>query len=151
MSGAIKINKVGYLWLSIYMIPLEHKHKLSTLMLNSVLFKHVPAYLYMMNWTHLLMKISVPKQWSWSFNFVLWEIKMHHFFWVLLFWWLLPGIFSHWNSKSFMNNNVMNLSNNYENLITSTMSYNWLKDRLHFLLYNPRFANRRRNCLSLTE
>ena len=31
------------------MIPLEHKHKLSTLMLNSVLFKHVPAYLYMMN------------------------------------------------------------------------------------------------------
>ena len=80
VSGAIKINKVDYLWLSIYMIPLEHKHILSILMLNSVLFKHVPAYLYMMNWTHLLMKISVSKQWFWSFNFVLWEIKMHHFF-----------------------------------------------------------------------
>ena len=145
MSGAIKINKVDYLWLSIYMIPLEHKHILSILMLNSVLFKHVPAYLYMMNWTHLLMKISVSKQWSWSFNFVLWEIKMYHYFWVL--WWLLPGFSSKWNSKSFMNNDVMNLSNNYENLITSTMSYN----RLHFLPYNLRFANRRRNCLSLTK
>ena len=49
-----------------------------------------------------------------------------------------------------MNNIVMNLSNNYENLITSTMSFNWLKGRLHFFLYNPPFANRRRNCYSLT-
>ena len=85
VSGAIKINKVDYLWLSIYMISLEHKHILSILMLNYVFFKHVPAYLYMMNWAHFLMKISVSKQWSWSFNFVLWEIKMYHFFWINLF------------------------------------------------------------------
>ena len=31
------------------MISLEHKHILSILMLNYVFFKHVPAYLYMMN------------------------------------------------------------------------------------------------------
>ena len=101
---------------------------LSILILNSVFFKDVPTYLYAMNWTHLLVKISVSKEWSWSFNFVLQEIKIHQIF----FWWLLPGFPSNWNSKSFMNNNVMNLSNNYENLVTSTTPNNWLKDRLHF-------------------
>ena len=129
------------------MWSLKHEHILSILIPNSVFFKQVLAYLYMMNWTHLLMKISVSKEWSWSFNFVLQEIKTHQIF----FWWLLPGFPSNWNSKIFMNNNVMNLSNNYENLITSTTPNNWLKDRLHFLLYNPRFANRRCHCLSLAE
>ena len=129
-----------------YIWSLKHKHELSILILNSVFFKHVPAYLYVMNWSHLLMKISVSKQWSWSFNFVLQESKIHLFFLCLL-----PGFPSNRNSKSFMNNYVINLSSNYENLTTSTMSYKWLKDRLYFLLYNPRFANRCRKSLSLSE
>ena len=56
VNGAIKINKVDNLWLSINMISLERKHIITILKLNSALFKHVPAYLYVMNWTHLLMK-----------------------------------------------------------------------------------------------
>ena len=62
VSGTIKVNKVDYLWLLIYMVSLKYEHILSILIVNSANFKHVPAYFYMMNWAHLLMKISVSKQ-----------------------------------------------------------------------------------------
>ena len=135
------VNDFHYIW------SRKYKHIPSILILNSVFFfKHVPTYLYMMNWTHLLMKISV---------YLILKFKLcparnedTSFF----FQWLLPSFSSNRNSKSCMNINIMNLSNNYENLITSTMAnVNWLKDKLHFLLYNPRFANRRHNYLSLAE
>ena len=40
---------------------------------------------------------------------------------MIFFRWLLPVFPSNWNTQNFMNKNVMNLSNNYENVITSTI------------------------------
>ena len=132
------------MWLWIYIISLKHNHILSILMLNFVFFIH--AYLFVYNELNPSSSDDFFLDPEVLTSFVLWEIMMHQFFL-----WLLPIFPSNWNSKIFMNNNVMNWSNNYESIVTSTVSYNWLKGRLHILLHNPSFANRRRHSVSLAE
>ena len=131
-----------------YISSLKHKHILSILMLNSVFFFQTRNCLFV----YYELNASSDE------NFCIQTMILKFYLCStrnsdtsIFFWWLLKGFPSNWNSKSFMNNNNMNLSNNYKNLITSTMSYNWLKDRLHLVLYKPHLANRRRNCLSLVE